>query len=141
MNTASREIKTFESKGVLRYSTSTGYRLAVDVDQQLTNYYRSLIPKWKSVTRPRWPAHITLVRPEKEIPIHLEHWEKYADEPIKFLYESHIYEGTMYYWLNIWCKRLEDIRRELGLPVISQYTLPPEGFIKCFHCTLGNKKL
>jgi hypothetical protein len=28
----------------------------------------------------------------------------------------------------------------LGLPVSSEYTLPPEGFVKCFHMTIGNFK-
>jgi hypothetical protein len=81
------------------------------------------------------------VRPEKEAPVNLEHWGKYEGEPLTFLYEPYVYEGTVYYWLNIWCVRLEEMRRELGLPVVSQFTLPPEGFTKCFHCTIANKKL
>jgi len=112
----------------------------VEVDQDLSDYYRSLIPPWKPVNKSMWSAHITLVRPGKEVPINTEHWGKYEGESIEFLYEPRVYSGKVYYWLNIWCKRLEDIRLELGLPVISEFTLPPDGFIKCFHCTIGNMK-
>lgn len=130
----------YKSTGVLNYTMDGGYRLAVEVDQQLADYYRALIPPWKPVNRPRWGAHITVVRPEKEQPVNLEPWGKYHGEPVQFLYEPSVHEGKIYYWLNIWCSRLEEIRTELGLPVISEFTLPPEGFIKCFHCTIGNCK-
>ena len=131
----------FESTGTIKYDNSSGWRLTIEVDQELTDYYRSLIPPWKPVNRPRWPAHITLVRPEKEVPVCQEHWGKYEGESLKFLYEPYVHEGKVFYWLNIWCVRLEEIRRELGLPVVSEFTLPPEGFTKCFHCTIANKKL
>ena len=130
----------FKSTGTLRYDTISGHRLVVEVDQGIADYYRSLIPLWKPVNKPMWPAHVTLVRPDKEVPVNLEHWCKYEGEPIEFLYEPHVYSGKVYYWLNIWCNRLEDIRLELGLPVVSEFTLPPDGFIKCFHCTIGNMK-
>ncbi len=57
-----------------------------------------------------------------------------------FFYHPQIHEGKIYYWLEIYCTLLEDIREELGLPVVSQYTLPPEGFRKVFHMTIGNTK-
>lgn len=129
----------YKSTGILHY-TEEDYRLVVEVDQQLASYYRALIPKWKSVNKPRWNAHITVVRPIKEKPIIFDAWGKYQGESIEFLYEPYVYEGKVYYWLNIWCSRLEKIRKELGLPVISEFTLPPEGFTKCFHCTIGNMK-
>jgi hypothetical protein len=38
----------FTSTGILRYSHNDeyGYRLVMDVDRDLANYYRGLIPKW-----------------------------------------------------------------------------------------------
>lgn len=131
----------YKSTGTIKYDTLQGYRLVIEVDQELADYYRALIPKWKPVQRSRWRAHITVVRPEKEIPPILEPWGKYEGEPLTFFYAPGVHEGKVYYWLNIWCVKLEEIRRELGLPVISEYTLPPEGFTKCFHCTIANKKL
>jgi len=87
-----------------------------------------------------YPPHITVVRVHKEKVPNKEYWDKYAGEEIEFSYSPIVHEGSVYYWLNVFCVRLEEIRRELGLSVVSEYTLPPEGFIKCFHMTLGNKK-
>ena len=128
----------FTAKGKLRYGSEG--KVVVEIQQELADYYRSMIPPWRTVNRQMWPAHITIVRSGKERPTKMEHWGKYDQEEIEFSYEPHVYEGTVYYWLNCFCVRLEEIRSELGLPVVSEYTLPPEGFIKCFHCTIGNKK-
>jgi hypothetical protein len=125
--------------GTLRYSPNV-YRLVVDVDQQLADYYRSLIPKYIWTNRPRWGAHITVVRQEKETPLYEEHWQKYDGQKVTFYYEPTIHSGRIYFWLNIFCKPLEEIRLELGLQVVSMYTIPPEGFKKCFHCTIANVK-
>lgn len=128
----------YKSKGILEYSEN--WRLVVRVEQDLADYYRSLIPKWMDVQRPRWPAHITVVRQEFETPVHKNHWWKYNNKPIDFLYEPKIHQGELYYWLNVYCVELENIREELGLPYRSRYTQPPKGFKKFFHCTIANKK-
>lgn len=130
----------YKSTGVLNYSNSNGYRLALDIDQGIADFYRNLIPKHIQINRPRWPAHTTVVRAEKEIPKNLDVWGKYQDQSIDFWYSPTIHHGKIYFWLNTFCVRLEDIRRELGLPVVSQYTLPPAGFTKCFHMTIANQK-
>lgn len=131
-----------KSVGVLKYSSNGNdfYRLTVEVDQEISNYYRSLIPKWHDVNRPRWPAHITVVRPEKEKPVFLEHWNKHNNREIEFQYTPTVFQGKVYFWLNAFCTELEQIRKELGLPVRSEFTLPPEGFTKCFHITIANLK-
>jgi len=131
----------FESVGVLRYSIKEdyGYRLVVEIDPEIVNYYRALIPPWKGKpARQMYAPHISVVR--NEVPINLDAWGKYEGEQVPFLYSNHIYHGTVYWWLNAFCTRLEAIRVELGLPVSSQYTMPPEGFVKCFHLTIGNMK-
>ena len=127
-----------ESVGTIRYGED--YKLVVEVDQELARFYRSLIPKWIGVTRPRWPAHITVVRSEKESPVDLSVWGKYEGYQIKFLYNSDVQFGKIYYWLDVLCKDLEEIRKELGMSVTSQYTRPPDGFSKYFHCTIANLK-
>lgn len=78
---------------------------------------RSLIPKWLPTNRPRWPAHITVVREEKERPTKTEAWGKYDGHAIKFWYSPFTHSGKVYYWLNAFSSQLEDIRVELGLPV------------------------
>lgn len=130
-----------ESYGPLRYSQEDGqHRLVVEVDPELARYYRSFIPKWIDNNKPRWPAHITVVRPFKESVLNVQAWGKYEGEIVHFHYQNYLHTGKVYYWLNIFCKRLEEIRVELGLPVSSPFTLPPEGFLKCFHCTVANLK-
>jgi hypothetical protein len=131
-----------KSTGILRYSRSEsgGYRLVMEIDKELSRFYRSLMPKWITLNSQRYPPHVTIVRAEKEVPLHLEHWGKYEGEEIDFIYHNEVHCGKVYFWLNVFCVRLEEIREELGLPVISEFTLPPEGFVKCFHATLGNFK-
>ena len=127
-----------KSKGILRYGENS--RLVVEVDRGLADYYRSLIPKWREMQPQMHPPHITVVRTGKEEVPNKEFWGKHEGEEIEFFYDPTIKEGTVYYWLNVFSVRLEEIRRELGLPVQSEYTLPPEGYTKCFHMTLANKK-
>ena len=131
----------YSSTGNLAYSTDGGHRIVLDVDEELAAYYRSLIPPWMRVNKPRYLPHITVVRIHKETPNDLAAWGKHAGEAVEFLYEPHVYYDSLYYWLNIWCVRLEEIREELGMSVTSPYTVPPDGFHKCFHCTIANKKL
>lgn len=140
------------SSGTLHYSLDGGLtkdqaehyegqpRLVVEVDPELARYYRSLIPKWIETNKPRWPAHITVVRPFKEKPPNMEPWGKYQGEVVEFKYQNLLHTGKVYFWINVFCKRLEEIRAELGLPVTSEFTRPPEGFLKCFHCTIANCK-
>jgi hypothetical protein len=129
------------SQGALRYfkAEDSGYKLIVEVDPDITRYYRSLMPKWYPKTNPQMYApHISVVR--KEVPGNLEAWGKYEGQLVDFAYSNIVHYGTVYCWLNCFCKRLEEIRLELDLPVDSVYTRPPEGFVKCFHTTLGNRK-
>lgn len=132
----------YSSLGVFRYSLTEndGYRLVLEVDKDLARYYRSLIPKWVRTNLPMYHPHVTVVRPEKEVPLNLEPWGKYEGEEVEFKYEPIVYSGKVYFWLNVFCSRLESVREELGLPVSSEYTLPPEGFKKCFHISIANTK-
>lgn len=128
----------FRSVGTLRYHNEPLLKLVVDIDQEISNYYRSLLPKYIKPNPQMYGAHISVVR--REIPPNMEFWGKYEGEEIEFFYEPGVKFDKVYCWLNVWCNRLEDIRKELGLPVFSKYTIPPEGFLKCFHTTIGNFK-
>jgi len=124
-----------KSVGILRYSAD--YKLVVEVDQGLSDYYRSLIPKWHVVRPQKYAAHITVVR--KEMPTNLEFWEKYEGDEVEFCYNPEVQVGKVYYWLNVFSCRLQEIREELGLPRHSELTRPPDGRY-CFHMTIGNCK-
>ena len=123
------------SSGFLRYTPP--YKVHVAVDHELATFYRSLIPKTVDVNVPMYPPHITVVR--KETLPKMEFFGKYEGELVFFDYETDIHHDETYYWLNAYSKRLEDIREELGLPVTSVFTRPPDGRW-CFHITIGNLK-
>lgn len=130
----------FNSVGILRYSRldNGDYKLIVEVDTEIVRYYRYLTPKWVVSNPQAYPAHISVVR--KEEPVFLENWAKYDGHLVEFQYSSTVHSGTVYHWLNAFSTRLEEIRLELGLPVSSPYTRPPDNFSKCFHITIGNRK-
>lgn len=140
MNEPLKEVEgpLYPSKGRLIYSDN--FRLVVEINVELAAYYRSLMPKYKSIQPQRYPPHITVVRTGREEPPNKEFWRKYEGREVEFLYSPVVHEGTVYYWLNTFSVSLEMIRLELGLPVHSEYTRPPESFIQCFHATIGNKK-
>lgn len=126
----------FSSIGLLIYSDNP-YKLIVEVDDEIGKYYRSLIPKYLGVQRPMYTSHISIIR--NETPPNIQVWRKYHQNEIVFNYESFVYNGTVYYWLNAYSKTLEDIRKELGLASTSEYTKSPDGRHK-FHITIGNLK-
>ena len=129
----------YRSVGHLRYSFTEdyGHKLIVEVDQELANFYRSLIPRWFDVNPQKFPAHISVIR--HETPIKLEYWGKYEGEEITFVYDPFVYVGNVYYWFNAFATRLEEIRVELGLSNSSRFSRPPDGR-RCFHVTIGNSK-
>jgi hypothetical protein len=129
------ERSLFTSTGTLRYGNTN---LVLDVDQGIVDFYRAMLPKSIRTNRQMYNAHISVVR--KEVPPNMELWGKYAGEQIEFKYSNVIRNGNLYYWLDVWCERLEQIRLELGLPCDSPYTRPPDGFSKTFHVTIGNIK-
>jgi hypothetical protein len=129
-----------ESVGTLQYSMCPdyGYKLWLRVDQGISDFYRALIPKYVVVYSQMHPAHITIIR--RETPLDLTAWGKYEGEQVDFVYSPVVHSSEFYFWLNCFCKRLEEVRLELGLPVSSRFTRPPDGYTKCFHCTIGNCK-
>lgn len=127
----------YKSTGIIKYSQSWA---VVEVCRDLSEYYRKFIPLAWRHNRQMYAPHITLVRKGHDEYPNMDFWGKYEGEEVEFSYEPKIHWGQVYYWLNVWSVRLEEIRRELGLPVETIYTVPPPGFTKTFHITLGNKK-
>jgi hypothetical protein len=128
-------IPLFKSSGTIRYGQTN---LILDVDQEIVRYYRMLLPKSITINSQMYDAHISVVR--KETPPKMEFWGKYAGELVEFEYSHVIRNGEVYYWVDVFSKRLEEIREELGLIVHSPYIVPPEGYNHTFHITLGNLK-
>jgi hypothetical protein len=129
------------SKGPLRYShaKNAGFKLILEVDPDLAYFDRAMIPKHISINPQKYAPHISVVR--NEHCVNMEYWGKYEGEQIEFKYSNYIHNGEVYWWINAFSAKLEEIRIELGLPVSSLYTIPPNGYLKCFHITLANSKL
>ena len=121
----------YKTQGPLRYGP--GIRAAVVVDQQLSNYYRSLIPKEKNVNGQRHPAHITVVRIGVEEPPNMDVWGKYEGELVEFEYSSEIERDGLYWFLRVRSERIAEIRVELGLP-------EQRDRFKGYHITVANMK-
>lgn len=130
-------IKMFNAKGKLHYDDTEGFRVFLNVDQDISEYYRALIPKYYRPLKPRYDAHITVVRPGFDEVNKHRHWGDYEGEEIEFIYDSYPLHGMGYFWLNAWSKRLEEIRLELGLINTSKYALRPSGYDKTFHITIA----
>lgn len=126
-----------KSTGKLRYSpkllgsVSENWWIIVDCDPQIGGYYRNLFHlneyKTKKLNRPSWEAHITVVRNEE--PPHKEFWKKYAGELIEFEYNPEPRTNGEYWWFDVECPRLFDIRTELGLKRDPEYS---------FHLSIGH---
>lgn len=129
------------SSGTFRYSLDPeGHRLVVALDRDFGAYHRALIPPYLPAQGTRFAPHITVVRAGRDIPQNLEAWGKYDGKRISFEYDPYIHVGWIYYWLEVWCDYFEDVRVELGLGRVSEWTRAPGSRKRCFHTTIGNRK-
>lgn len=130
----------FTSVGKLYYSENP-IKLVLNVDQQISDYYRATLPKALTqkifLNKQKYPAHISIVR--KEIPPNMAVWRKYQGQRVKFQYEHGVDWNKTYFWINVWSDDIEKIRNELGLKNTSPYTRSPDGTHR-FHITIGNVK-
>jgi hypothetical protein len=123
------------SIGTLKYFDDE-WKINIRLDDDLVDFYRSLIPKHIRLNKTKFPPHITVVRNE-EIP-NKDVWKKYEGLQIQFKY-GYLASGEIYWWLPVYCRKLTLIRKELGLPPSSKLTRPPNNR-ECFHITIGNMK-
>lgn len=126
----------FTSFGTLHYSFEP-FKLIVSVDEELARFYRHLIPKYYKCQQQRWSPHITVLR--HTVPPNMAYWKKYENSSIEFRYDPYVQSDQRYWWLNVECPRLTEIRRELGLQPWDTLNKPPNGE-EWFHITLGNAK-
>lgn len=122
----------FKSKGIIRYSTGPSYWVLIDCDQEIGKYYRRLYNSFhyncKTIRKPSWAEHITVIRDEE--PINKSLWGCYNGIEIEFEYENIIKDNDEFYWLDVYCDFLYQIRIDLGLGKDPEYP---------FHLTVGNK--
>lgn len=120
----------YTGKGYINYCNTWAY---VQVPFDFIRYYRLVIlhTTGKVIQLPEARAHITLVAGRHEKPKNKEFWGKYEGEKIKFKYDNKINYQHPYFWVVVECKRLQDIRVELGLKPNLKWP---------FHITIGNLK-
>lgn len=113
------------SQGRLHYSPkllgdskSDKWWLIVECDTVIGEYARHLY--WLSthrtmcLSRPAWREHITVVRDEE--PANKEHWEEHEGVIVEFQYSLSPQTNGEYWWLEVECPALLDMREQLGLP-------------------------
>lgn len=123
------------SHGPLRYSMSPeGYKLIIEVDPEINRYARALIPPYLYPTRPRYEPHITVVR--KEVPQRLDMWGRFEGCDVPFAYDPVVDHDAKHFWLRCWSTFLLNVRKGLGLPLMTPLTKPPSGE-DCFHTTVA----
>lgn len=126
----------WDSIGRLEYGP--GLRAVVWVEQDISDLYRKLIPKYYYAQPQLYPAHITVVRLRLETAKNMEVWNKYNGELVPFSYDSAIrFDGT-YFYLNVQSERIGDIREELGLPRFRFGDLGADK--RCYHVSIANVK-
>lgn len=110
--------------------------IIVKVDEEICRYYRKLIQFYSPTLRlngSKDGAHITVIAGKYERPdeSHAKFWGRYEGETIDFQFNPEINSDGEYYWMEVECNRIEDIREELGL---KRTILHP------WHLTVGNTK-
>ena len=130
----------FTSTATIQYrQDSGGPWVTAWMDQGILDYYFTFIPKSYRVYKPRWKAHATVVRPEDK-PIIEGTWGNREGEKVEIIYDPYLWadDERGIWWINLWCKEMEQIRVEMNCTIISRITKPPRpGYHKCFHCTIA----
>lgn len=122
----------FNGGGHLLYYPS--WWLIVKVDEDVCRYYRNLIHYHNRPLRlnpSKHGAHITVIAGKYEKPDR-EHeylWNRYQGQKVSFTYDPTIQTNGDYFWMTVECKKIEEIRAEMGL---TPKILHP------WHLTVGN---
>lgn len=136
--------KLLKTTGFLNYQILDtpqykGYKLTVEgIDPGIAKFYRAMIPKSRIAKPQMYAPHVSVVR--KEIPVNLDYWGLHDLKHIELYYDPYVFESDVYYWLNFYSHELEHIREELGLANKKWDIDPAEGYNKCFHMTIANRK-
>lgn len=96
-------------------------------DMGIIYYYEwFLAKKGVKTIRPLWGAHISVLRGEE--PPNKEAWKKYNGEILEFTSTGCLDSNEWYWWIDVECPRLEEIRAEMGLRPKPEFD---------YHITIG----
>jgi hypothetical protein len=107
------------------------YWMIVVPQDDIGEYYRSVYNKENiariKIQKPRWKAHISIIRGETPIQ-NIDKWQSFDNTEIDFSYENKIITGKKHIWFNIESEKATEIRKFFGLNEKLAYNI---------HCTLG----
>ncbi len=103
-------------------------------DKEFSDYYRTLLPKAWRVSPQKYTSHITIVRKEKEEIPDKSLWQSFDGIAIEFDYNPIVQFDSLYFYLKVYSKDIEEIRLKLGMPRFRFKNSP------CYHITIGNIK-
>jgi len=124
----------YASSGTLRYSpkreaSDQHWWVILDCDPEIGRYYRHLYHhehhRCRKLAKPFWGPHITVLRNEEPDDAYKHLWNRHAGEKIEFHYQGGIKDNygperyRSFFWLEVICPRLNEIRQELGLKDVS----------------------
>lgn len=114
------------------------------VDQNISDYYYKLIPKYKNPQRQKYKAHTTIIRAHKEFidlsKHNLELFYGFHNKNIEFYYNNIIKESDYYLWLDVYSVEAERIRNLFNLNTRGNFISEFKEFQQIFHITIANKK-
>lgn len=130
-----------KSIGKLIYSPKTHLASSKDwailsCDDEFSKYYRHLYELNNKalnssycgkLVRPVWGAHISCIRNEK---ITTNNWGISANKTFEFEYEPGVSDNKEYFWLNVKCPAISEIRLKYNLSPFPKFG---------FHLTIGRK--
>lgn len=121
----------FKCKGKLEYYTRW---LILLVNDDIAKYYQRIIHlsnRRVVLQHPKHGAHITVIAGKYEDVGNHPLWKKYQHQEVEFEYSIDIGTDECYFWLPVECRKIEEIRVELGLS--PKIPIP-------WHLTVGNLK-
>lgn len=123
--------KLFNSTCTIKYdphrgemSRRTAWWCVADVDKEITRYCRWWLKQEKHIhlQPPAWDAHISVVRGEKPANGFMRFWKQFHNRKLTFHWdhtdircEVDKNNGGMFYWIDVTCPELDEIRASLGL--------------------------
>jgi len=142
-------VYNFRSTGRIVYDPKRGgmkrrtkWWCVLNVDREITRYYRWWVSRrfWGMTAmkddwlcQPSWDAHVSIIRGETPRREFRSLWGKYQGEEVEFWYSHNAClagdRGTRYaedgdFWfVDVYCPRIDEIRDELGLKTFYKYHL------------------
>lgn len=95
----------------------------VECPHDIIDYYKYWVTKNKKfkISPPIFGAHISIIRDEEPLDKFKHLWGRREGEEVEFFYTPDFDTNGDYWWLNVYCPKLSEIRTELGLPPEPQY--------------------